>query len=393
MKRPRIKTSSVRLSREALRLVLLAKGMARSGSRWEDTFWERELDRELDRLLDGGAHAAIDAALDHLHAQLPSAYDTLIDEVERCAESLEIDGQQMVLVAAPILAWSRYAIASGPMKPEQVDRLGDYLRRIIAAPGVDVVVAPVLYSIDQLPRRPADARALLKKLVQSKASDHAARSSFKKLVETAPLLADTRFVLASFSVAKDAPMFRWQLIDENNELVREQALEDWRVALTRELPELLPGCVLESALPDGFYVAWRDSDLAIRPYGIHSGVAFIAAILDSSPAKLRAVVAPFGDQEVEEYRIGFTRAGDNDIVHGVVWPLYGREEGSEPGGSFEQIMQLLSDHQLAEVVALEQQFPLEFCEDCGAPLFADPNGELLHAELPHDVDPAPAHLH
>jgi hypothetical protein len=392
MKRPRIKTSSVRLSREALRLVMLAKGMARSGSRWEDTFWERELDRELDRLLDTGAHAAIDAALDHLHAQLPSAYDTLIDEVERCAESLDSGEEQMVLVAAPILAWSRYAIASGPMKDEQVERLKDYLCRIIAAPGVDIVVAPVLYSIDQLPRRPADARALLKKLLQTR-QQTASRSAFKKLVQTAPLLADTRFILAAFTVKKDAPLFRWQMIDENNELVREQALEDWRVAMTRELPELLPGCVLESALPDGFYMAWRDSDLAIRPYGIHSAVAFVAAALDTDPAKLRAVVAPFGDQEVEEYRIGFTRASDVEIVHGVVWPLYGREEGGEPGGSFEQIMQLLGEHGLAEVMALEQQFPLEFCEDCGAPLFADPNGELLHAELPPDVDPAPAHLH
>jgi hypothetical protein len=392
MKRPRIKTSSVRLSREALRLVMLAKGMARSGSRWEDTFWERELDRELDRLLDTGAHAAIDAALDHLHAQLPSAYDTLIDEVERCAESLDSGDEQMVLVAAPILAWSRYAIASGPLKDEQVERFHEYLCRIIAAPGVEVVVAPVLYSIDQLPRRPADARALLKKLLQTR-QQSASRSAFKKLVQTAPLLADTRFILAAFTVKKDGPLFRWQMIDENNELVREQALEDWRVAMTRELPELLPGCVLESALPDGFYVAWRDSDLAIRPYGIHSAVAFVAAALDAEPAQLRAVVAPFGDQEVEEYRIGFTRAADTEVVHGVVWPLYGREEGVEPGGSFEQIMQLLSDHGLAEVLALEQQFPLEFCEDCGAPLFADPNGELLHAELPPDVDPAPAHLH
>ncbi len=371
---------------------MLAKGMARSGSRWEDNAWERELDRELDRLLDGGAHAAIDAALDHLHAQLPSAYDTLIDEVERCAESYESDGIQMLLVAAPILAWSRFAIASGPIKSEQVERFHEYLCRIIAAPGVEVVVAPVLYSIDQLPRRPADARALLKKLAATKGAD-ASRAAFKKLVQTAPLLADTRFVLASFCVKKDAPLFRWQLIDENNELIREQALEDWRVALTRELPDLLPGCVLESALPDGFYVAWRDSDLAIRPYGIHSAVAFIAATLDTGPAQLRAVIAPFGDQEIEEYRIGFTRVGDNDIVHGVVWPLYGREEGGEPGGSFEQIMQLLHEHELAEVIALEQQFPLEFCDDCGAPLFADPNGELLHAELPPDVDPAPAHLH
>jgi hypothetical protein len=394
MKRPRLKTSSVRLTREALRLVALARGLSRSGSRFEDAYWVRELSTDLDRLLDSGAHAAIDSALEHLHAQLPLAYDTLIDEVERSAESLEVDGVQTVLVAAPILAWSRYAIASGPLKPEQVERLEGHFRRVIAAPAVDVVLSPVLYSIDQLPRRPADARSLLKKLAASKGKPETLnRASFKRLPQTAPLLADTRFIVASFSVPSGAALFRWQTIGDSDDALREQALEDWRVVLTRELPELLPGCVLEASLPDGFYIAWRDSDLAIRPYGIHAAVAFVAAALDTAPAKLRAIVAPFGDQEVEEYRIGFALEGDNEIVHGVVWPLYGREEGSESGGSLEQIIALLGEHQLADVLSLETQFPLEFCDDCGAPLFSDPNGELLHAELPSEIDPAPAHLH
>jgi hypothetical protein len=394
MKRPRLKTSSVRLTREALRLVALARGLSRSGSRFEDAYWERELAIDLDRLLDSGAHAAIDSALEHLHAQLPLAYDTLIDEVERCAESLDKDGVQTVLVAAPILAWSRYAIASGPLKPEQVERLEGHFRRIIAASGVDVVLSPVLYSIDQLPRRPADARTLLKKLSASKSkADAATRASFKRLPQTAPLLADTRFIVASFTVPRGGALFRWQVISEADDALREQALEDWRVVLTRELPDMLPGCVLEASLPDGFYVAWRDSDLAIRPYGIHAAVAFVAAALDTPPGKIRAIIAPFGDQEIEEYRIGFALEGDNEIVHGVVWPLYGREEGSESGGSLEQIVGLLHEHELAEVLALDTQFPLEFCDDCGAPLFSDPNGELLHAELPSEIDPAPAHLH
>jgi hypothetical protein len=245
-----------------------------------------------------------------------------------------------------------------------------------------------------LPRRPADARSLLKKLAASKGKPETLnRASFKRLPQTAPLLADTRFIVASFSVPSGAALFRWQTIGDSDDALREQALEDWRVVLTRELPELLPGCVLEASLPDGFYIAWRDSDLAIRPYGIHAAVAFVAAALDTAPAKLRAIVAPFGDQEVEEYRIGFALEGDNEIVHGVVWPLYGREEGSESGGSLEQIIALLGEHQLADVLSLETQFPLEFCDDCGAPLFSDPNGELLHAELPSEIDPAPAHLH
>jgi len=394
MKRPRLKTSSTRLTREALRLVALARGLSRSGSRFEDAYWERELAIDLDRLLDSGAHAAIDSALEHLHAQLPLAYDTLIDEVERCAESLESDGMQMVLVAAPILAWSRYAIASGPLKPEQAERLEGHLKRIIAAPGVDVVLSPILYSIDQLPRRPADARALLRKLAASKdKADGAQRQGQKRLPQTAPLLADTRFLIASFRVAREGPLFRWQTVGDSDDALREQTLEDWRVVLARELPELLPGCVLEASLPDGFYIAWRDSDLAIRPYGIHAAVAFVAAALDTLPSKLRAIVAPFGDQEVEEYRIGFALEGETEILHGVVWPLYGREEGTESGGSLEQLMALLNEHQLAEVLALDTQFPLEYCDDCGAPLFADPNGELLHAELPSEIDPSPAHLH
>jgi uncharacterized protein YuzB (UPF0349 family) len=37
--------------------------------------------------------------------------------------------------------------------------------------------------------------------------------------------------------------------------------------------------------------------------------------------------------------------------------------------------------------------PLEYCDDCGAPLFPNPEGENVHAEMPEDMQDTPARLH
>jgi uncharacterized protein YuzB (UPF0349 family) len=37
---------------------------------------------------------------------------------------------------------------------------------------------------------------------------------------------------------------------------------------------------------------------------------------------------------------------------------------------------------------------LEYCDDCGAPLYPNPEGEPVHAELPEQEEEAvPRHLH
>jgi hypothetical protein len=36
---------------------------------------------------------------------------------------------------------------------------------------------------------------------------------------------------------------------------------------------------------------------------------------------------------------------------------------------------------------------MEFCDDCGAPLFPDREGELVHAEMPEDTPPPVEHFH
>ena len=36
---------------------------------------------------------------------------------------------------------------------------------------------------------------------------------------------------------------------------------------------------------------------------------------------------------------------------------------------------------------------MEFCDDCGAPLFADADGELVHPEMPEDAPQDAGHFH
>lgn len=39
------------------------------------------------------------------------------------------------------------------------------------------------------------------------------------------------------------------------------------------------------------------------------------------------------------------------------------------------------------------RFEPEYCDDCGVPLYADPLGEIVHAEMPEDAEPAQPHFH
>lgn len=401
-KRPRAKSALPRLSRDAERLVSFAQSLSASGSRIEDVYWEDLLGRELERLVEHGGDGAIDAALDHLDASLPAGFDALIDIAETRTETATLDvggrTQQALLVAAPILAWSRYSVPSGPIKPDLAEALETQLRAHCAADNARIALAPYLYSIDQLPRDFAEVHALVRSLAQRALGQDAKKAAAKRLPETAPLLADTRYLLAAFVGEPGAPLFRWQQQPdargaERREFTREQALERWRDQGLPNVATLMPGCVLDLLIPDGYHVASRESDRAIRPYAIRAAIAFLEGALDVKPAQLRAVIAAFGNERAEEYRVGFTLPRNPDVVHGVVWPLFGREEGPEPDGPEEQLTALLRENGITDIVSLEQGFPLEFCDDCGAPLFADPVGDLVHAELPEETEPPRAHLH
>ncbi len=105
------------------------------------------------------------------------------------------------------------------------------------------------------------------------------------------------------------------------------------------------------------------------------------------------MVAGFGEERVDEYRVGFTVDGDSHVAHGVVWPLYGREDESARPGPIEDLLAELSQCGVTEVKKLTGTFEPEYCDDCGAPLFANPEAEIVHAELPEEADSPAAHFH
>ena len=395
MPRTRAK-SPPRLTRDAERLIALANGLNASGSLTEDRFWESEMSALVVKLLENGNDAPIDGALDHLYQTQLGGYDTLIELVENESESVvTMQGDrawQALLVAAPIIAWSKYAIPSGPIPAAEADTLRVQLQAHVLADGARLTLVPYLYSIDQLPRHFSELRKLAARLADGAITGEIPRLDLARLPETAHLLADTRFLVACAAVPRGKALFRWQE-DASGHVGRAGSLEQWIVQARPTLAKILPGCVFECLLPDAYYVNCRESDRRVRPFGIRAAVSFLENALKAKPADLQAVIAGFGEERIDEYRVAFSPIDESEVAHGVVWPLYGREDETTRPGPLEELLAQLTECGVTEVKKLAGTFSPEYCEDCGAPLFANAAGEIVHAELPEEADLQAAHFH
>ena len=119
-------------------MVAASLGLANSGSRSEDRFWEQQLARLLDRVLDAAHSATITSALERLNQTDGEAYGALVEAVEHAAETVVVeptasasvaDGLQVqpgrygLLLTAPLVAWTRFAIPSGAVTPQVAQTL------------------------------------------------------------------------------------------------------------------------------------------------------------------------------------------------------------------------------------------------------------------------------
>ncbi len=371
----------------------------------------------IQKQLKAGRQDVLDAALGQLHQAEFLEFDTLLQTIEALSETCryEHDGvwYDVLLIAAPALAWTRFSIPHGEIRPEIVQDFGVNLAAHVLAPGVRYFVAPQLYSLDQLPPSHVETAQLTRELAQTLFGDKDYRAVTSEQ-EALPFLADTRYLLAAVAVPEGLPLFGWQA--EQNpvvaEALREGALGAWQEKNLLHFSHILPGCHVDLLLPGAFFATCRKADMEIRPALIKAAVNFITQTLDVDAADLRAVVAPFGElsqhELASEYRIGFSRRNSRDLLYGVVWPLYAQEESEEEnamptlGASFlssssknplETIMQLLKEEGVLCDCVHQERFPLEYCEDCGAPMFADQGGELVHAEMPEEDLPEVLQLH
>lgn len=375
-------------------LIHCATQLSLSGSRLEDAFWEKRLAGIIDRLLRNQDEAALNAALDHLYGSGGRAYDELADLVESCAESRHHPladsggGQDVLLFAAPVLAWSRYAIPAGTIAAEALATLRVQLQAHVFAADVRLGLADFLFSPDQLPQSYSETAMLREKLAKAALHGRDTKLDPAQLPETMKFLSDTRYLIGVVCAPSGAPLFRWQEQDGN----RSEAHKQWRLQGGEALRALLPACAYEPLLPQSYHAAIREADRASRPYSLRAAVAFLQTTLNVPSAQLRAVIAPYYDRQLEEYRIGFTLGAAIDVIHGVVWPLLEHED--EAADLPAQIEAVLREAGVRDVIVLDHRFPLEYCDDCGAPLYPNPDGEPVHAELPEqEAEAMPRHLH
>ncbi|KPC50500.1 DUF2863 family protein [Amantichitinum ursilacus] len=373
-------------------LIRLSEGMASSTSRLEDQFWQTRLSTLVERLLKDKEEDTLNGALDQLSENDVEAYNALADTIESVCESTTItldgDTYDVLMFSAPLLTWSRWQIASGNIPAETLRNLRTQLGAHVFARNARIGIGDFLYSPDQLPRGFVPTLELLQSLTQA-AFSSGVFAVPAGLPETRPFLSDTRYVIGVVVVPQGGALFRWQEEDGDSD----ESIDQWQRQGGAALTPLLPGAAFEALLPGAYHTTWREADRASRAYSLRATVAFLMLTLNLGARELQAVIGPFQGKRLEEYRVGFLRRGEDKVLHGVVWPLLDGED--EHTDCVAEIEAVLKEIGIVDIMVHEHDFPLDYCDDCGSPLYPTPEGELLHTEMPEEVETVdtPRHLH
>ncbi|WP_051710795.1 DUF2863 family protein [Andreprevotia chitinilytica] len=373
-------------------LLRLAEGLSDSSGRIEDAFWESRLTQRITRLISEREEDTLNSALDAANQADGRAYEALADMIESICEAtrIEVNGAQWdaVLITAPALAWSRWQIGGGSISPDTLQNLKVQLGAHVLAKGTKLALADFLFSPDQLPHGFVPTAELTQALAQAARDGKNLKLDARELPETKTFLADTRYLLGVVLAPAGAALFRWQEDDGD----REEILAQWQKQGAGIMQKLLAGSTFSLSMPGSYHNAWREADRLSRGYSLQATVAYLLMTLNIEPRQLQAVIGPFHSQQLEEYRVGFTRRGDDKVLHGVVWPLLDGED--EHTDCISEIEAILKEIGITAIHVHEHDFPLDYCDDCGTPLYPNLEGELLHAEMAEEEPGAqPTMLH
>lgn len=394
---------STRLSREAQRLVTLADSLARSGSRLEDIYWENLFEAFLGKLLTQKKNEAIESALEHLLATNMDAYEILIEQVETHTESAVVnhEGQayDVLLICAPIVTWTRYQLPRAVDLGPHLHKLTRSLQTHILAEGTHVSLLPGMVSFDQMPRSFHETLEWTQRLGRAALRQKPDNTLVVSSPAAEGMLADARFIVGAVATPKGGPVFRWQTGTPDEPISRAQCFDGWQAECAELIAGSFTGCSIEYLQPDAYYVASRNADRRIRPLALKAAATWLQTAAGLPGNQLRATVVACGESTIEEYRIGFSTAQATDVIYGCIWPVLSKEEAAvevlDIGQTSvpEEIAAILKEQGISDVRQLPGLFPIEFCDDCGAPYFPNPLGDLLHPELPDEIDVNPLNFH
>lgn len=388
------------LHHKAHDLLALIEALNHSGSRLEDQFWETQLTESVQELLIDPDSTLLEQLLDYLaNSNQFDIYDVLVSLIEGLAESTTIHhkGQpyDVLLVTAPITAWTRYQLPDGVLGHELHENLLSLFKNY-AGPDAKVAVLGQLLSFDQLPKSFALTHKFTAQLGRLALEAQATTIELDHQEDGITLLADTKFIVCAIATPSQKAAFGWQQ-STNPLLAKQHSQTLWQEQCAQLLAPLFTGCQTEFLAPDGFYHNTRLSDRLMRPLAIKAAVHWLASITQSEFAEISAVIARCGQNDTEEFRIGFAIENNPDILYGCVWPIFSKDEIDRSSSHYENsallIQNILTDLGIESILFLGGLYDPEFCDDCSAPAFPTADGELQHPYLPDELDFAPESLH
>ncbi|MEY4593159.1 MAG: hypothetical protein RIR18_2054 [Pseudomonadota bacterium] len=388
------KASKTKKNNEAQYLQKLGQSLANAGSQVEETWWKQQLSEHLILMLEQGQESEI---IDALEASTEEAHTNVQDALASCVEDVaetvhfELQGKPhtALLIAIPILAWSRYALPGGNLATRLVSVLKTQFSAHVLAQSAKLTLANHLFSPDQLPRSFSETRQLLDTLVKAGLAETHLSVDPESLPESGRFLADIRYLLGAVIIQENEPVFRWQEPDGDPQL----ALDAWQTQGLSNLEPLFSGCAFEGLSANAYHTACRQADRAARPYAITASVSFLQAMTNLTPLEMQATIAPCFEQELVEYRVGIGPASSNAVFQGTIWPLMGESTESEQEALINDIEATLRSAGILNITVLSGHFQTEFCDDCGMPFYPNPLGELVHTEMPEGLDQANLTLH
>lgn len=386
------------LHAHAKRLLLCADALSHSVSKVEDSYWEHLAEQSIETLLLSDESTIIEQLFQYLNEhQLTEHLEIIASLLEGCSESITLEdtssGQryEALLISIPITTWTRYSLPEGPMETELINALDAQLHQDILAPNVKVVLHPELLCFEDVPHNLHQARQLLESLAKQALGVHGkSTTKLPPRSEHPTLLADARFVLAVILAPEHAPLFAWQQNKEPAAALQERLLSTWQEHSQELFAGVFTGCQTEYWLPNAFHANNRIAEQHLRPLNLKATVTWLQTVAQVPKGQLTAVIAACGQEQIEEYRIGFCVADSDVVIHGCIWPLLDPDDQSD---TLAQISALLKELESGDVLLLPGLYEPEFCDDCDTPYFPNPDAQLVHPEFPEQIDSEPPLLH
>ncbi|MEY3996519.1 MAG: hypothetical protein RL344_862 [Pseudomonadota bacterium] len=337
-------------------------------------------------------------ALEMLWEQNTIAYELLADCIEFCVQTtLSADGKVSSLLAIPVLVWSSNALPSGTLDTASVLALSKAVHQHWLTDTTDVHISHTLYTPDYLPDGFYDTHQLAHAYFAQAIKGQNLVSNFKFKPQHLDdidhqhgtgnhALADNRFILAVVRHHPDINPIKLLLSEENKpDLALQESL--WREIAHTVLADYFVGCAYDVMPPQPYYEANRNAELAIRGFSLHAAILTLITQMEVTIDDLRVVIGACYSSQFEEYRISLLLKNDETVLQGITWPLLGREELQED--LLEEILAHLKALNIHRIRLLEDTIPMEYCDDCEAPLFPDTEGDMVHITPPDDeVNPS-----